>query len=209
LSDKFVDVSLPITKVTALNVVLELARPPASSGVRELEGPQEIGCLDKYQLTFLPPPFFAYLLEVGAGSGDFVHQVLYTKDVKLAKRLLNDSVVSEGDALFVDLAVSTLVNQLADRLEIGFTLQHSFNGRVGACKTSDLPVRHIGLNQAEHLLCCAGGLHKDTIVDLQKSEELQNFARFRGDLIDTEEKHWSRHHLSSIRCTHPRIRMTK
>jgi len=46
LSDELVDVGLPVTKVTALDVVLELARPPPTSGVGELEGPQEVGRLN-------------------------------------------------------------------------------------------------------------------------------------------------------------------
>lgn len=48
-----------------------------------------------------------------------MHQILNTKDVILAKRLLNDTVVGERNALLVDLAVSTLVDQLTDRLEVG------------------------------------------------------------------------------------------
>lgn len=54
------------------------------------------------------------LLEVWSRSSDFVHEVLYTEDVVLAKLLLNDSVISEGNALLVDLAVSTLVDQFSD-----------------------------------------------------------------------------------------------
>lgn len=47
LPDELVDVGLPVTKVTALHVVLELARPPPASGVGELEGPQEVRGLRK------------------------------------------------------------------------------------------------------------------------------------------------------------------
>ena len=39
LSDELVDVGFPVAEVTALNVVLEFACPPAPSGVGELEGP--------------------------------------------------------------------------------------------------------------------------------------------------------------------------
>lgn len=42
LSDKLVDVVLPVTEVTALDVVLELACPPATSGVGEFERPEEV-----------------------------------------------------------------------------------------------------------------------------------------------------------------------
>ena len=42
LADELVDVRLPVTEVTALDEVLELACPPAAGGVRELEGPEEV-----------------------------------------------------------------------------------------------------------------------------------------------------------------------
>ena len=45
LADELVDVGLPVTKVTTLNEVLELARPPTTVRVRQLEGPEEVRCL--------------------------------------------------------------------------------------------------------------------------------------------------------------------
>lgn len=51
-----------------------------------------------------------HLLEVWSSSGNFVDKVLDTENVVLAKLLLDDSVVGKGDALLVDLAVSTLVD---------------------------------------------------------------------------------------------------
>jgi hypothetical protein len=42
LSDKAVDVGLPVTKVSAFDIVLELARPPATGGIRELKRPKEV-----------------------------------------------------------------------------------------------------------------------------------------------------------------------
>lgn len=54
------------------------------------------------------------LFEVWPGSGDLVDKVLNAEDVILAKLLLDDRVVGEGDALLVDLAVSTLVDQFSD-----------------------------------------------------------------------------------------------
>lgn len=45
LPDQLVDVGLPVTKVTALDEVLEFPRPPATGGVGELERPKEVGCL--------------------------------------------------------------------------------------------------------------------------------------------------------------------
>jgi hypothetical protein len=42
LSDKLVDVRLPVTEVTALNIVLELARSPSASGIRKFKWPEEV-----------------------------------------------------------------------------------------------------------------------------------------------------------------------
>ena len=54
------------------------------------------------------------LLEVRPDSGDLVDKVLNAEDVVLAKFLLDDSVIGEGNPLLVDLAVSTLVDQFSD-----------------------------------------------------------------------------------------------
>lgn len=45
LPDELVDVGFPVAEVSTLNVVLELACPPAASGVRELERPEEVARL--------------------------------------------------------------------------------------------------------------------------------------------------------------------
>ncbi len=45
LPNELVDVRFPVAEVTTLHVVLELACPPATSGVGELEGPEEVRCL--------------------------------------------------------------------------------------------------------------------------------------------------------------------
>lgn len=57
---------------------------------------------------------YTNLLEVWPGSGDFVDKVLNAEDVEFAKLPLDDRVIGEGDALLVDLAVSTLVDQFSD-----------------------------------------------------------------------------------------------
>ena len=94
-------------------------------------------------------------------------QVLNAEDVVLAEALLDDLVVGEGDALLVDLAVSALVDQLTDRLEVR------------------LAVGDIGLNETEHLLSSLSDLDKDTVVDLEQTEKLEDFAWFRCNLVDT------------------------
>jgi hypothetical protein len=99
-------VLLTVAKVTALDVVLELAGTEATSGVGELEGPEEVGGL----------------LEVGANGVDLVDQVLHADNAVLGKVLLDDGVVGEGNALLVDLGVSALVDKLTDGLQVGVTV---------------------------------------------------------------------------------------
>ena len=131
--------------------MLELAGTEATVGVAELEGPQEVGGL----------------LEVGADGVDLVDQVLNADDAVLAQVLLNDGVVGESHALLVDLAVSALVDELLDALQVGVT--------VGNPRLDDL----------DHLSGSLGDADEDTVVDLQKTEELEDLAGLGGNLVDT------------------------
>lgn len=110
LADEAVDVLLTVTVVTTLDEVLELAGVEATSGVGELEGPQEV----------------VGLLEVGANGVDLVDKILHADNAVLAEVLLNDLVVGEGNTLLVDLSVTALVDELTDGLEVGVTV-----GNVG------------------------------------------------------------------------------
>ena len=142
---------LTVAKVTTLNEVLELAAAETTSGVAELEGPQEVGGL----------------LEVGADGVDLVDQILHTDNAVLAEVLLDDGVVGERDALLVDLAVSALVDQLLDGLQVGVT--------VGDPRLDNL----------EHLSGGLGDTDEDTVVDLEQAEQLEDLAGLGGDLVDT------------------------
>lgn len=151
MADESVDLVLPVTQVTTLDEVLELAGTEATGGVAQLEGPQEVGGL----------------LEVGANGVDLVDQILDADDTVLAEVLLNDGVVGEGNTLLVDLAVSTLVDELLDGLEVGVTVS---NPR---------------LDNLQHLSGSLADADEDTVVDLEKTEELEDLARLRGNLVDT------------------------
>ena len=142
---------LTVAKVTTLDVVLELAGAEATSGVGELEGPEEVGGL----------------LEVGANGVDLVDQVLHADNAVLGKVLLNDGVVGEGNALLVDLGVSALVDELTDGLQVGVTVGNE------------------GLDDLEHLRGGLGQTDEDTVVDLEKTEELESLALLGVDLVDT------------------------
>jgi len=151
LADEAVDGVLAVTQVTTLNEVLELAGAEATSGVAELEGPEEV----------------RGLLEVGADGEDLVDEILNADNAVLAEVLLDNGVVGKSDALLVDLSVSTLVDELLDRLEVGVT------------------VGDPGLDDLEHLSGGLGDLDEDAVVDLEKTEELEDLAGLGGNLVDT------------------------
>ena len=151
LADETVDVLLTVTGVTTLDVVLELASAETTVGVGKLEGPEEV----------------VGLLEVGANSVDLVDQILHADNAKLAEVLLDDLVVGEGSALLVDLSVTTLVQKLADGLQVGVT------------------VGNVGVDDGQHLLGSLGETNESTRVDLEQTQELEDLAGLRGNLVDT------------------------
>lgn len=132
--------------------MLELASAEATVGVRQLEGPQEV----------------AGLLEVGSDGEDLVDQILNTDKAVLSKRFLDQLVVGQRNALLVDLAISALVDELADRLQVGITIG---DPRV---------------DNGQHLLRGLGQLDEDTIVDLEETEKLEDLAGLGCNLVDTE-----------------------
>ena len=107
------------------------------------------------------------LLEVGADGVDLVDQVFHADNAVLAEVLLNELVVGKGNALLVDLSVATLVDELTDGLEVGVT------------------VGDVGVDNSQHLLGGLGETDEDTVVDLEQTEELQDLAGLRSDLVDT------------------------
>ena len=146
-----VDSRLTVTLVTTLDEVELLALVETTVGVGELEWPEEVGGL----------------LEVGADGVDLVDQVLHADNAELAEVLLDDGVVGQSNALLVDLAVTSLVDELADGLEVGVT----------PCD--------VWLNDDQHLEDGLGQTDKDTVVDLEETEELESLALLWVDLVDT------------------------
>lgn len=151
LLDESVDVLLPVTQVTTLDEMPELSLVEATSWVRQLEWPEEI----------------AGLLEVGANGEDLVDQILHADNTKFAQVVLDQLVVGERNALLVDLAISTLVHELAHGLEVG------------------VPVCDVWVDDCEHLLCGLGEANEDSIVDLEETEELEDLAGLWCNLVDT------------------------
>jgi hypothetical protein len=129
----------------------ELSRTEAASRVAELEWPEEVGSL----------------LEVGADGEDLVDQILHADNSILSKVGLNEGVVSESNALFVNLAITALVDELPNGLEVG------------------IPIGNPGLDNLKHLEGGFGQTDEDTVVDLEKTKELENLARLRRNLVNT------------------------
>jgi len=144
-------VLLPITDVTTLNVVLKLPCMETSGRVAELERPQEV----------------VGLFEVGADGDNLVDQILNADNTVLAEVVFNEGVIAEGNTLAVDLAVSALVDELTDRLEVRRTIGNE------------------RLDDFQHLRGRASKLDKDTVVDLEKTEKLQDLAWLGSKLVDT------------------------
>lgn len=70
--------------------------------------------------------------------------------------------------MLVDFAVTALVDEVAN----------GFEGRIA--------VGDVGFYDFEHFQCGLCEADEDTIVDLEEAEELENFAGFGGDFVDTE-----------------------
>ncbi len=56
------------------------------------------------------------LLEVGSDSEDLVNQVFHADNAVFAEVGLDDGVVGQSNTLLVDFSISTLVDELTDRL---------------------------------------------------------------------------------------------
>ena len=107
------------------------------------------------------------MLEVGSDSEDLVDQVLHADNAVLAEVGLNDGVVGKGNALLVNLAISSLIDELTDRLQVGVSVGDPW------------------LDDLEHLESSLGHADEDTVVDLEKTEELEDLAGLWCDLVDT------------------------
>jgi len=107
------------------------------------------------------------LLEVRTNGVDLVDQILHADNAVLAKAGLDDGIVGKSNTLLFDLSVSTLVDKLTNSLEVRVTIGDPW------------------LDDLEHLEGSLGHANKYTVVDLKKTEELENLAGFWCDLVDT------------------------
>jgi hypothetical protein len=108
-------------------------------------------------------------LEVGADGVDLVDDVLNAGDAELAEAGLDHLVVGDWQTLLVDLSVAALVDELADGLQVGVSVSDE------------------GLDDLQHLAGGLGEPDEDTVVDLEKTEELEGLALLGVDLVDTAQ----------------------
>ncbi len=116
--------------------MLELSSSETASWVAQLERPEEVACL----------------LKVRANGVNLVNEVLHANNTVLAEVGFDQSIVGEGDALFFDLAITALVDEFADGLQI----------RVS--------IGNVRLDDFQHLAGGFGKANEDAVVDLQKTE---------------------------------------
>lgn len=108
-------------------------------------------------------------LEVGTAGIDLVNEVLDAENVKLTELLGDDGVVGERDALASNLTITTLVDQVLHGLEVGVT-----PGDVGG-------------DEGQHLLHGLGKADEDGVVDLAKTEELEDLSGLGINSVDTTD----------------------
>ena len=60
---------------------------------------------------------------MGSNSGNLVDQILNADEAVFAERLLDDVVVGQTHAVAVNLAVAALVDELANGLDVGGSVE--------------------------------------------------------------------------------------
>ena len=90
-------------------------------------------------------------------------------DVLLSEDLFNSVVGLEGNSLLVDLAVTSLEDELSD-------------GFIGGITISD-----VWLNSSEHIDGSLVKLDEDTVVELSQSEESHDSDGFGIEFVNTSD----------------------
>ena len=147
--------------------MLELPCSPSTCGVRELEWPQKVGGLQVSLITQQKKKSVGvYLFEVRSSSDDFMDKILDAKNIKLSKGFFDNSIVCKRNALLIDLAVSAFVDQLSNRLQVGFTNKESITDPP-TTKKKIVPICNIGLDKTEHLLSRPCSFDENTVINLK------------------------------------------
>ena len=110
-------------------------------------------------------------LEVWSAGGDFVDKTLNAGDsasIWTSKGVGNDAVISQWNSASVDLTIASLVDELADGLSWWVSEGDEW------------------LDHSDHVPGCFVKLHKNTVVQLSQSKELQDLLWLWGKLVDTK-----------------------
>jgi len=153
LLEETVDQVLTVAEVSPLGEVVGLLAP-AAAGVVQLEVPDEV----------------VGHFEVGADGVDFVDQVFDADDPEFAQSLLDD-FIGQSTTTALQLAVTALVDQLADGLEVGVS-----PGDVGVCDTQHAEGGLVQLDERR-------------VVDLAEAEELKDLADAGVQTVNTPQPH--------------------
>merc|ERR1719291_1266572 len=171
---QLIDLVLTAAKVTTLDEVVDLLPPPTSRGV-QLEGPQEVGGI----------------LEVGSNGQNLVDEILHTDDAELAQGALNQIIGGDGGAVAVDLYKSTLVHQLAHRLEV-----RSSPGDVRLTDPEHVDGSLVQLDEHPVVYLPQPGspavqveADEHPVVYLPQPEQLENLLHLGGHLVYTTDAH--------------------
>ena len=116
---------------------------------------------------FERPKEVAGLLEGRAAGGDLVDKVFDADDVLLLQDALDGEVGAQRDSLSVDLTETSLVDELGD-------------GLAGWVAESDER-----LDLSQQVLGSLVSSHKDCVVDLSKSEQLEDLLLSWRNSVDT------------------------
>jgi len=150
---KTVDKLLTVTEVTTFREVIGLLAPSTTSVV-QLEVPEEI----------------VGDFKVGSDGEDFVDEILNANNSEFSQSLLDD-LVGESASASLKLAVSALVNEFADRFEVGIS-----PGDVRVGNSQHTQRRFVQLNEG-------------SVVDLSQSKELQDLSDSGVKSVDTPDPH--------------------
>jgi hypothetical protein len=123
----------------------------------------------KGRREFEGPEEVICFLELGTAGCDFVDQVLHAADSNFAELTSDDAVVSKRNSASVHLSVTTLINKTR-------------NGVTGWITESN-----VGLDPLDHVPGCLVQLNKNTVVELTKTQKLENLSGFRSKLVYTEK----------------------
>jgi len=108
-------------------------------------------------------------LEVGSDIVDFVDQIFSADDAELTKGLFNDNIAGDGDSLLVDLTITSLVDQVRKSMSGGIT-------------ESD-----IRFDLLDHVKSSSVNSDEGSVVDLSKSEQLEDLSDLRSQIVDTSD----------------------